>query len=175
MKIVGLVGRAQSGKTTIGKHLVKCFGFKRMSFADALKDMIINAGLCTHDEVYVQKTPESRRMLQIIGTEIFRKQVHPDFWVQKVAPALRQAHQDNQSVVFDDIRFPNEAKLIRSYLGEGILVKVEREDFTDATAGKTHESESLVDSIETHHIIRARSGEVDKLFERIEQIIGERP
>jgi hypothetical protein len=58
-----------------------------------------------------------RRILQFIGTDLFRKHVHPDFWCvrleQRVA-ALRGV----QAIVVPDVRFPNEANLIRR-MGNG--------------------------------------------------------
>ncbi len=178
VKVIGLIGRAGSGKTTIGKHLEEHFGFKRMAFADPLKQMLIKASICTHDEVYVQKTPESRRMLQLIGTEIFRKQIDPLFWVDKAIEAgwnyIEPLDDDAARIVFDDIRFPEEAEAIQSMF-DGVLVKVERIDHVDATAGTTHDSESKIDCIPCDHVIRAESGDIQKLLLCIEEIIGERP
>lgn len=43
MKLVGVMGAARSGKTTVSDYLQERYGFKRLSFADALKEMIIQA------------------------------------------------------------------------------------------------------------------------------------
>ena len=170
MHIVGLVGPAGSGKTTVGNYLVEKYGYRRMAFADSLKDMIITAGICTHDECYGKKTEYSRKMLQLIGTEVFRKQVHSEYWIQQMGKKLSALPPDAK-VVIDDIRFPNEAKLVRAYPGS-LLVKLERADFVDETAGTTHESESLLHTIGTDHVIRAASGDLHGLFTRIDEIAG---
>jgi hypothetical protein len=62
-----------------------------------------------------------RRILQFIGTELFRQHVHPDFWClcmrQRIATAVAAgAH----AIAIPDVRFVNEANLIRS-LGGNVL------------------------------------------------------
>ena len=170
MKLIGLVGRAEAGKTTIANHLVEHFGYARTAFADPLKKMLITAGLCTHDECYKKKTEQSRFLLQRIGTEIFRKQIDPLFWVDRCEQEIYRLGQQ-KPVVVDDIRFPEEARRIRD-LG-GVLVKVERVGHNAAT-GTDHDSESQVDGIATDFTIRAESGDVQKIYLCIEEIIGER-
>lgn len=151
--IIGLVGRAYSGKTTVAEYLVKNHGYVALAFADALKQMLIRAGLCTHNECYVEKTERSRELMQKIGTEIFRKQIHEDFWVQQTAKRVREITADGRSVVIHDIRFPNEARLVASYLNAGLLVKLERttadgSPYVSGFAGAEHDSERLVDTID---------------------------
>lgn len=173
--VIGLAGRAYAGKTTIGNHLAAVYGFQRLAFADALKHMLIEAGMCTWDECYKDKTEKSRWLLQKVGTEIFRKQVHADFWVQQTAKCVKQLVDAGKSVVLDDIRFPNEAKLVHAYLGRGALIKVERYNTdgtpyrnSDMAEGNEHDSERLVDSLNVDYIIRANSGDVDGLLKQID-------
>ena len=44
MKIIGLAGRARSGKDTIANYLVKNYGFKQFAFAEHLKNVAEVAG-----------------------------------------------------------------------------------------------------------------------------------
>jgi len=176
-KIVGLAGRAYAGKTTVAKHLVEHYGYTRLAFADALKTMLITAGMCTHDECYSVKTEQSRWLLQKVGTEIFRKQVHADFWVQRTAAAVIELLKAGKRIVIDDIRFPNEARLVKSYMGAAVLVKLERVNadgtpFVDAQAGGEHDSERLIDTIEADYIITAVSGNTGHLLDGIEKILA---
>lgn len=66
-------------------------------------------------------------------------------------------------VVIDDMRFPNEARLVRSYMGNGCVIKCVRTGHVDATAGSEHDSERLVDTIETDYTVAVDSGEVGRL------------
>lgn len=42
-KIVGVVGRARSGKDTVADRLIEKFGFVRVAFADKLKEILVDA------------------------------------------------------------------------------------------------------------------------------------
>ncbi len=174
MKLIGLVGRAGVGKTTVAKHLCERYGFVRRAFGDPLKEMLLNAGMCSREELWGEKTPHSRYLLQKVGTEIFRKQVDKNFWVRRMALDVNQLINTGKRVVIDDIRFPEEANLVRSYRAHGLLVKIERGDYMDATAGMTHESESQVATIECNQIILAYSGEVDKIIWQMDEIMREK-
>jgi hypothetical protein len=171
MKLIGLVGRAGAGKTFVANHLVQKYGFRRLSFGDPLKEMLLAAGMCTKEELWGDKTEHSRWLLQKVGTDIFRKQVDPLFWVRRTAGVVNKHIAAGGRVVLDDIRFPEEANLVRSYLSDGLLIRLERGDYTDPTAGTTHESESLVSTIECDHIITANSGEVDRLIWQMDEIM----
>lgn len=58
--------------------------------------------------------PEVRALWQRFGTEVIRKQ-DPDFWVNTALTALGE--QASERVVFTDVRFPNEAKMIYNLAG----------------------------------------------------------
>ena len=169
MKLIGIAGRAGAGKTTIAKHLKEKHGYTRWSFADPLKEMLINSGMITYDEAYTEKTPQSRWLMQKIGTDIFRKQVHPLYWVNKMRDSIEDTWEKvSIPIVLDDIRFPEEAEMVRSLGGKLIMVK--RTDHLDPTAGE-HESECKVDTIECDYIFSARSGEVDLLLWNMDELI----
>ncbi len=88
-----------------------------------------------------------------------------------MALAVNTLINEGKRVVIDDIRFPEEANLVRSYRAHGLLVKIERGGYTDATAGTTHESESQVATIECNHIILGYSGEVDNIIRQMDEIM----
>lgn len=122
MKLLGIVGKAYSGKDSIADHLIECYGFVKLSLAAPLKAMCALAFDLTTEQVNGSekavvdprygKSP--RDILQFIGTEGFRA-VDPDCWVKLL---LRQAEKEPRPVVVPDVRFVNEAKLIREAGGE---------------------------------------------------------
>jgi len=163
MIIVGIIGKAYSGKTTIGQYLIDQHGFVKISFAERLKKMCIKAGLVTYDECYIEKTAHSREILQKVGTDLFRNQVDPDYWVKALQPAYDQRMRYRfTKFVIDDVRFPNEARWIKSY-PYGVTVKVIREGYTNELAGSSHPSETYQDLIVPDFTLFAKSGEIDKL------------
>ena len=115
--IIGISGPAGAGKDTIADWIVQSTGqFRKVSFAAPIKAMLsVGLGL-THQQLYGNlkevieerygKTP--RDMMQTLGTEWGRRLVADDIWVQ----ALLQ-DENIGNVVIADVRFDNEAKLIR--------------------------------------------------------------
>lgn len=130
--IIAFTGPATCGKTTAAKALVDSLGFKRLSFADPIRNMLRGLGLTDSDfhdgknrpiEWLGGKTP--RQLMQSIGTEWGRLLVHPEIWMSMAQRKIAETLTAGQHVVFDDCRFDNEARLVRD-LG-GIVVLIERE------------------------------------------------
>lgn len=66
MKIIGLAGRARSGKDTVANYLVEHYGFKQFSYAQHLKDVAETAGWNG------QKDIRGRILLQELGDVLRR-------------------------------------------------------------------------------------------------------
>lgn len=131
--LIGLYSPApQSGKTTLANALVTARGYHRVAFADPLKTMTVQfleAMGYRQDQaeqlVYVDKEttiPQLgvtvRHLLQTLGTEWGRTCIAPDVWLK----CWRATATQHPRVVADDVRFPNEAQLIRNMGGEIWLV-----------------------------------------------------
>ncbi len=138
IKVIGIMGAAGSGKDTVAGVLVENHGFKKLSFAKTLKD-IASVAFNWDRSLLEGDTPESRvwretldpfwgvtprSALQKIGTEMFRENISPDFWIKRM-------HQDVMSsecpVVISDCRFENEAAFIQSLPG-GVVIYVQRDE-----------------------------------------------
>ena len=143
--IVGLCGRAGSGKTTAAEALV-ARGFASISFAAPLKRMFaaLDIAPSPRDDPRVwRETPHPllcgntpRQALQTLGTEWGRDCIGADFWVRIwAAEAANHAH-----VVADDVRFPNEAAAIRA--AGGLVVRLDRPGAGSAS-GADHVSERM--------------------------------
>lgn len=132
--IVGLMGKARSGKDTAADILVEEFGYKNVAFSDEVKRIAIEHFGCTHEEVYVEKTALSRRILQGIGDGL-REEIDKNIWIDKV---LNEGSRD-KLLAIPCIRYHNEAKVVRS-LG-GVIVKIVRDDRPDIEYNADHVSE----------------------------------
>lgn len=163
MIILGIIGKAYSGKSTIGKFLIEHHGFTQLSFAERLKQMCIKAGLVTYEECYIKKTAHSREILQKVGTDLFRNQVDPDYWVNALDLTYRPLVDSGiTKFVIDDVRFINESNWIHSY-PYGVTLKVIREGYVNGFAGNSHPSETNQENIIADFTILAKSGEIEKL------------
>lgn len=113
--VVLVSGSMGTGKNYLTKeYLLPAFvthGFSvtPFSFADGFKtDSIVFQGL-KYDEAYDHKTYESRRILQLRGTEHGRKLYGEDIWVVYALARLRSLYDSGlRAVVITDARFPNE-------------------------------------------------------------------
>jgi len=156
--ILGLNGDAGSGKDTAAEYLVEWYGFKRIGFADAVKDiaLAIDPIICKieFDPFYLhlsslvqgigwdhakRSMPEVRRLLQNIGTEAGRQVLGENVWVDIVKRKIDESNCP--AIVITDLRFPNEASFVADQ--GGIVVRIERPENPHAIA-KTHASEQFV-------------------------------
>ena len=137
MRIIGICGRAGSGKDEVARILTSS-GFKRIGFADALKRevelswgnwppeiplQIVQAlGGFQGSDVRRKPTPEPiRKLLQFWGTNLRRAQ-NENYWIDQLEARILSSQSVSRWVV-PDVRFPNEAALIHALGGQVWLVK----------------------------------------------------
>lgn len=115
-KIIGLCGLKGVGKSTYAKSFDEA---TILSFADPIKAMLKvilpHPAWLDKKEEPIPGFPDGinvRRMLQTLGTEWGRESIYPNIWVDA---AMRKAedHLGKRLIIFDDIRFPNEAWAIK--------------------------------------------------------------
>lgn len=70
MKLIGVHGKARSGKDTIYEVMHNTYGFNRLAFADRVKELVINYFDYDKDKVATQKGREIRRTLQGVGMAV---------------------------------------------------------------------------------------------------------
>lgn len=151
MTIIGFCGYAQSGKDTAAGFLVER-GFKRLAFADMLRQSLYNLNPLVVQGRRVQEIvdavtwdvakvefPEIRELLQRMGTEVGRDLYGTNFWVDRVMAQVKSSGD----YVITDVRFPNEAKAVRE--AEGRVIRVVR---PGTEAVNSHVSDTGVDTLE---------------------------
>lgn len=144
--IIGLSGYARSGKDTVAAFLPD---HQRRAFADILREGLLRLNPSIATNINVQSAvedygwekskdlfPEIRRLLQVLGTDVGRQLIDDDVWVKA---ATKDIHQD-QSIVFTDVRFPNEAEAIRALGGQ--IWRIERPGIKPVNL---HPSETAMD------------------------------
>ena len=125
--IIGLTGKKGCGKSTVGRIIAEQYDYGIKSFATPIKLMLSAMGL-TNDQLYDPKKKEEmipefgkspRELCQLLGTEFGRTLVSQNIWVSTLEKKL-----DGGNYVIDDVRFPNEAAMIRAH--GGVIVRVVR-------------------------------------------------
>jgi thymidylate kinase len=91
---------------------------------------------------YENKTEITRRLLQIYGTEIFRKRVQDNYWIKQTKKRIIETKADY--ILVTDVRFPNEIENMYSDKYELFTVRVERKSDSTNTSNE-HESEKALD------------------------------
>ncbi|WP_026601460.1 deoxynucleotide monophosphate kinase family protein [Methylomonas sp. 11b] len=130
--IIGLAGKKRSGKSSAAETL-EHIGFDVLSFAYTLKLMarilMRDCGMNEEQIKAAQQDKEAviavlgvsyRSLCQTLGTEWGRQCVHGDLWVIAARHRVLMSMEDHQ--VFEDVRFENEATMIRSLGGQIIHV-----------------------------------------------------
>lgn len=137
-KLVGFAGRATAGKTAAADILVAA-GYSKLSFALPVKYLVRHFlyyfGYSPSQVDFFERNKSAvipdmgvtiRVMWQTIGTDWGRVCVNPSLWVMAAEQRLlrTQTATQNKPVVFDDVRFENEAQFIRDH--GGIVVHIQR-------------------------------------------------
>lgn len=168
--IIGICGKINTGKNTIGKLLESHLDMVPMAFADQIKHAAfrIFEGSITEKELWgssQERGPKVRKILQLLGTDIGRD-YDPDIWVKallnRIGVFQRQGTdpldilpicEPNRNIVITDIRFPNEAEAI-SNLPDGFTIHISRpNNYKNVTPeAAQHPSELAVDNIPKKHI-----------------------
>jgi len=169
-RLIGLYSPAPaSGKTTVANLLIE---HRRVSFAAPLKHAVWTLlgefGIPGFHFAYEDKEaiiPElgvsARHMMQTLGTEWGRACIHPDFWVMIARSKAQHIMNNGRSVVIDDVRFPNEAAMIRDLGGE--LWRIDR---PGVSYDGDHSSEGGLEDITPDRVI-VNDGSVTQLKEKI--------
>lgn len=143
--LLGITGKAGSGKSTAAQTLIDA-GWHRVKFADPLKAMLRAIGLTDrHIEGDLKEEPcdmlcgmTPRHAMQTLGTDWGRWKIGPDLWTNAARREIALAMSHGLSVVVDDVRFENEADVIRA-MG-GMVLRLDRE----GSGAGSHVSESGV-------------------------------
>jgi hypothetical protein len=174
--LIGLAGRARSGKDTAAQHLVNNQGFQSYAFADPLRDglmHILNLSPCDFEgEQKEQALPwlgrSPRELMQSLGTEWGRNNVHPELWLLLAAQnldLLARTHDTARGFVVSDVRFNNEADFIRKR--GGVVLHMNR---VVASPVKPHSSENGI-LIAPGDLRLKNDGSLDDLFTNVNDIV----
>lgn len=144
MTIIGICGFQSAGKDTLAEYLINTYGFVKISYAGALKDVVSIIfgwdrqqleGITSEDRLWREQVDQwwatelnmpqltPRYVLQYFGTDLFRKHWHGDIWVKVIENKLNKMYK-YKNIVITDCRFKNEIDLLKKY--NGILINIYR-------------------------------------------------
>lgn len=167
--IVGISGKAESGKDVVASRLVQAHGFTRHAFADAIKvayfDATFGGASIDTDKGKIAWVDANkhhaavRSRLQEIGQA--RRAEDPDYWVAQVW-AWQSAH-GIEGLVIPDVRYKNEAEAIKRR--NGLVIRVERPGHGNQLTPeqRAHTSECDLDDYEGFDLILGNTGTIEDL------------
>lgn len=177
--IIGIAGKAGSGKDTFANALIKKYSVKRDTLAAPIKRFVqdvfrvewdIVDGLTKEGREQREKELSNwpgwtvRKLLQFIGTELMRNNIEKDIWVRSVI--LRMNEKPKTNWIVTDVRFPNEMDGLRNAYGKDfVMVKVVRNSVKELNGIKNHESEAYDLPAD---VVIDNNGTLEELMEKVD-------
>lgn len=158
--IIGLTGAAGCGKDTLANYLVIDGSWGKYSFASPLKrglSEMLNIPMDDIENPLVKNEPNYkfgksiRYMMQSIGTEWGRGMISDDIWVSLAKENILTLKNRHAGVVVSDVRFPNEANMIRDMGGFIIKITRDTDHYLNGIAG--HQSEAGIPDSKVDYVV----------------------
>lgn len=171
--IIAFGHRKQVGKDTCGQYLADFYNFERVAFADPLKQAL--SAMFGFDEKQLQGSDDDKNLvdphwgfsprhaLQTLG-EGARQLFGDDVWLRSAERRIVSSKKKN--VVITDLRYPNEAEMIRKH--GGILVRIDRPSLGPIV--DQHHSENALKNYNFDRIV-VNDGSLSSLKESIDRIL----
>lgn len=183
--LIGVLGPAGSGKSAVANYLVEHYGARRFSLAGPLKEIAIRVFDFTDEQVYGSQAQKEaidprynfspRWLLQRLGTEGIRSVFGHDVWIDLLMKTVREARVS--LAVCDDVRFVNEAKVIKGWYPSecagdvtiaGQVWRLEA-PYRETTADASHASEAEWTKCEYDHIIAPAAYGIENLYRLVDE------
>jgi len=177
--LIGFAGRAGSGKSTAANMLVDRGDYRVVSFSWPLKEMaaaLLMAGFSysrieanyflVHKNIIIPDVGATMRyLLRTLGTEWGRNLVSQRLWVESVRERTIRSGAHNH-MVFDDVRFANEAAMIRD--AGGLIIHLRRARVLDD--GLSHASEIGI-AVQLGDVVIDNSGSLVDLLAAVKRAV----
>lgn len=213
-RIFAMAGQMGSGKDTAAKYLVDNFGYKKIAFADNLKEMCKFVFNLVDYDVYdeagkfkkfeapkvltvqnvqgilswaskngFEMKPEvveacfklqgktfdtPREVLQYVGTEICRMNIHNDFHAEVVKLKIEREGLDK--VVISDCRFLNERNAVKEWGGTNVLITGRSTEHEASQFSKGHASENSLGNESEYDVVIANTGSLEELHKKLNEL-----
>jgi len=189
MAIIGITGKARSGKDTFADMLINELKWQgkeyiKMAYSDELKRKAAKEFDLSHEQLYgkLKEVPDHRyskgnvssnpyeafwtprEILQHLGTEGYRK-IEPKFWIRQLFKRIDGVFIKN--VIITDCRFPDEIDAIL-YEG-GNVIQIVRDD-KDKITNEKHKSETALDDYPWWHCRIYNNGSIENLGKQAQDV-----
>jgi len=168
MEVIGILGHQGVGKNYIAENILPSILDNKSTVVLALADHFKIDCICKHNadynKVFGKKDFETRKKLQIVGTEEGRNIYGNDIWIKTTGTWMKVLNSRGiNRFIISDLRFQNEVDWVRSL--NGIVIKViapkrfmkrlkteTNNDKEKIENIKSHPSEIMIDEISNYNI-----------------------
>ncbi len=192
--LIGLSGKLQSGKDTVAGMIkdIQPDVWEIKRFAGKLKQIVsLLTGIKIEDLENIDVKNSSlgpnwnnltvREMLQKVGTEAMRDQIHSNIWVNALFADYKALDSQNgqsmgnvidysrckfPSWIITDLRFPNEAEAIQKR--GGIVIRVNRKG--NENTGN-HPSETTLDDFKDWNHVIDNDSDLTALYDKVDALM----
>ena len=166
---IGLIGKMCSGKTHVSNILSRRCALKKFAFADKVKDIA--------NDLFNMKR-KNRKLLQEIGQSM--RVIDPNVWINYLLYLI----QEEDRVIIDDIRYPNELQALheRDFIIIKLIVDKETqrkrlmetypETYVQHLDRLNHESETYVDILNADFEIKSDEHVIENILKAIDPYYG---
>lgn len=175
-----LVGGAGAGKTYLANYLIDNYNFLRGKVANSVY-------MIAQQYLNMPLDKKDRTLLQHLGTDVGRKQVDNNIWIDRFVDDIwiaqrtaKELYNKELKFVSDDVRFENEhlalkeAGWIGLYLDVPDEIRIQRLENRDGDAcvdRLQHESETALDSFKDELVKVDVSGSLEKSYQNLEETL----
>lgn len=178
MLLIGICGQKGVGKDTLSDYIIQKYNCEQYAFAYPLKKLIKDLFDLSNEQLYgstkevVDKrwntTP--RKLMQYIGTELFRNQLKnlipelnfENLWIRKFDDWYNENRHNN--IIISDIRFIDEMEAVKK--NGGIIIKVDR----NLPYEDTHSSELFYKEVSADYVLDNNSTK-ENLYKQFDNIL----
>ena len=186
--IIGITGKAQSGKSTIAAHLCRMYGFQEFPLASGLKKAATALFGWSASEIETSKDLvdpyygiSPRQFLQALGTDFTQhilSEMYPEYG--KVTGRLlhmKRFHSFYNTtkatrIVIPDIRFPHEINYLTLSFNNAIILNTSRPKEMRGDVSP-HDSEHHIDELKADYFIHNDTNSFSALFAEVDATMRE--
>jgi hypothetical protein len=170
--IIGLAGKARTGKNTVARMIIERKGGYEYALASPICRMLAQIGIDPHDEYWASHKEDKipvlgkspRELMQTLGTDWGRKLVSPRLWT---ILAFKEFQESGPGMIVTDIRFEDEARFVREH--SGVIIHIERDG---APKVREHVSEAGIKR-QPGDFLLLNNGTLDDLVIAVEELMNE--
>ncbi len=174
-KIFLLAGKARTGKDTVAKVLT--------DYYEKRGKMVVQFGFSDYIKNYAMKITnwdgndetKPRDLLDIIGTDIVRKQINEDFFINRICEDIMVYKYFFDVIIISGARFPNELDIPKKMFKNVAIIKMERPNFENnlTKKQKDHITEHSLEDYQSYDYLFINDGDISALKSRVMKMIEE--